>query len=209
MYGCETWIFTGRTWYKKLTHWKRPWCWERLRERGEGRDREWDTWMASLTQWTWVWVNSGREWRTGKPSMLQSMGLQRVRHDWAAEQQQICASFQEALSKGDDYSQIGWAGSRGGRFLVTESIQRRSWVSQNNFLQSTESNSEDVGGRNTSYICILSIVPHTVSLLVLYSWEERLCHIYLHILPTPESLGYYFKTRWVWPIHVLSTWLFK
>ena len=47
----------------------------------------WDSWMASLTQWTWVWANSGREWKTGKPDVLQFMGLQRVRHDLATEQQ--------------------------------------------------------------------------------------------------------------------------
>ena len=43
---------------EELTHLKRPWCWERLRAVGEGDDRGWDGWMASLTQWTWVWVNS-------------------------------------------------------------------------------------------------------------------------------------------------------
>ena len=47
------------TWCKELTHLKRPWCWERLRAGGEGDDRGWDGWMASPTQWTWVWVNSG------------------------------------------------------------------------------------------------------------------------------------------------------
>ena len=47
------------TWCKELTHWKRPWCWERLKAGGEGDDRGLDGWMASLTQWTWVWVNSG------------------------------------------------------------------------------------------------------------------------------------------------------
>ena len=73
------------TWCKELTHWKRPWCWERLRAGGEGDDRGWDGWMASPTQWTWVWVNSG-SWRwTGRPSVLHSMGSQRVRHDWATE----------------------------------------------------------------------------------------------------------------------------
>ena len=44
---------------------KRPWCWERLRGGGEGGDRGWGDWMASLTQWTWVWANSERWWRTG------------------------------------------------------------------------------------------------------------------------------------------------
>ena len=66
----------------KLTHWKRPWCWERLRAGGEGGGRGWYGWMASLTQWTWVWANSGREWRTGKPGVLQYMELQRAGHDW-------------------------------------------------------------------------------------------------------------------------------
>ena len=60
----------------ELTHWKRPWCWERLRAEGEEDDRRWDGWMASLTQWTWVWVNSWSCWWTGRPGMLHSMGWQ-------------------------------------------------------------------------------------------------------------------------------------
>ena len=60
---------------EELTHLKRPWCWERLKE-GEGNDRGWDGWMASSTQWTWVCVNSGSWWWTRKPVMLQTMGLQ-------------------------------------------------------------------------------------------------------------------------------------
>ena len=52
---------------------------------GEGDDRGWDGWMASPTQWTWVWVNSGSWWWTGRPGVLQFMGLQRVGHDWATE----------------------------------------------------------------------------------------------------------------------------
>ena len=52
----------------------------------EGEDREWDGWIASPTQWTWIWASSNRSWwRTGKPGVLQSMGLQRVRHNWATE----------------------------------------------------------------------------------------------------------------------------
>ena len=69
-----------------LLDWKRPWCWERLRAGGEGDDRGWDGWMASSTQWTWVWVNSGRWWRTGEPGVLQTRGSQRVRYNWATEQ---------------------------------------------------------------------------------------------------------------------------
>ena len=60
---------------KKLTHWKRPWCWERLKA-GEGDDRGWDGWMASQTRWTWVWASSRSWWWTGRPGVLRSMGLQ-------------------------------------------------------------------------------------------------------------------------------------
>ena len=70
---------------EELTHWKRLWCWEVLGAGGEGDAREWDGWMASLTRWTWVWVNSGSWWWTGRPGVLRFMGLQRVRHDWATD----------------------------------------------------------------------------------------------------------------------------
>ena len=73
------------TWCKELDHWKRLWCWERLRAGGEGDDRGWDGWMASPTQWTWVWVNSGSWWWTGRPGMLWFMGSQRVGQDWVTE----------------------------------------------------------------------------------------------------------------------------
>ena len=86
--GDQSWVFIRRTWFwswnsntlatwcEKLTHWKRPWCWERLKAGGEGDNREWDDWMASPTQWTWVWVNTGSWWWTGRPGILQSMGSQ-------------------------------------------------------------------------------------------------------------------------------------
>ena len=69
----------------ELTHWKRLWCWEGLGSGGEGDDRGWDGWMASLTRWTWVWVNSGSWWWTGRPGVLRFMGSQRVGRDWATE----------------------------------------------------------------------------------------------------------------------------
>ena len=81
---------------RRADSWKRPWCWERWRAGGEGDDRGWDGWMASLTQWTWVWGDSGKWWRTEKPGMLQSMRLQRVGHDLATQQQQqqiICLKW--------------------------------------------------------------------------------------------------------------------
>ena len=94
--GTQSWIFTGRTdaeaeapilwptWYKGLTHWKRPWHWERLKAGGKRQNWGWDGWMASPTQWTWVWVNYRSWWWTGRPGMLQSMGSQsRIRlSDW-------------------------------------------------------------------------------------------------------------------------------
>ena len=65
---------TLSTWCEELTHWKRPWCWERLRAEGKGDDRGWDGWMTSLTQWAWVLLDSGSWWWTVRPGMLQSMG---------------------------------------------------------------------------------------------------------------------------------------
>ena len=73
------------TWCEELTHWERPWWWEWLKVEGEGDDRGWDVWISSPTQWTWIWVNSGSWWWTGRPGVLKSMRLQRVRHDWATE----------------------------------------------------------------------------------------------------------------------------
>ena len=76
---------TLATWCKELTHWKTPWCYKRLKARGEGAYRGWDGWMASPTQWTWVWASFGSWWWTGKPGMLHSMGSQRVGHNWETE----------------------------------------------------------------------------------------------------------------------------
>ena len=62
---------------KELPHWKRPWCWEGLGAGVEGDDRGWDGWMASPTRWTWVWVNSGSWWWTGRPGVLRFMESQK------------------------------------------------------------------------------------------------------------------------------------
>ena len=113
--GNSSWIFIGRTdaeaealilWPPEGKIWligkdptlsKRPWCWERLRARGEGPNRGRDGWMASLTQWTWIWVNSGTRWRTGKPDVLQFMKSQRVGHDLVTEQQYNCGSVSHSF----------------------------------------------------------------------------------------------------------------
>ena len=94
--GNQSWLFIGRTdaelrlqyfgrLMRSVTHWKRPWCWGGLKAGGEGGGGGWDGWMASPTQWPWIWANSGRPWRTEKSDMLQSMGSQRVRHDLVTE----------------------------------------------------------------------------------------------------------------------------
>ena len=88
---CWSWNSkTLATWWEELTHWKRPWCWERLKAEGEGDDRGWDGWMASLTQWTWVWANSGGWWWTGRPGVLQSMGLQTQSRTQLSDWTELC-----------------------------------------------------------------------------------------------------------------------
>ena len=80
---CWSWNSNSlATWCEELTHWKRPWCWERVKLGRKGNERGGDGCMASSMQ---VWAGSGSWWWTGKPGMLQSMGLQRVRYDWETE----------------------------------------------------------------------------------------------------------------------------
>ena len=73
---------TLATWCKQLTHWRRSYCWERLKAKGEVGSRGWDGWMASLIQWTWTWANCRRRWGTGRPGMLQYMGREELDRTW-------------------------------------------------------------------------------------------------------------------------------
>ena len=83
---CWSWNSnTLATSWEELTRLKRCWCWERLEAGGERDNRGWDSWMASLTQWTWVWVNSRSWWWTGRPGVLRFMGSQTVRHKWVTK----------------------------------------------------------------------------------------------------------------------------
>ena len=82
---CWSWNSSTSATSCELTHWKRPWCWDRLGAGGEGDNRGWDGWMASLTRWTQVWVNTRSWWWTGRPGVLRFMGSQRVGHAWATE----------------------------------------------------------------------------------------------------------------------------
>ena len=92
---CWSWNSnTLATWCKELTHWKRPWCWERLKAGGEGGHRGWDGWMASPSQWTWVWASSGSWCWTGRPGVLQFMGSQAVGHGWVLNWSELSVSFE-------------------------------------------------------------------------------------------------------------------
>ena len=91
---CWSWSSnTLATWCEDPTHWKRPWCWERLKAGGEGDHRGWDGWMASPTRWTWVWASSRSWWWTRKPSVLQLMGHKKSdtteRRNWTEMNQEI------------------------------------------------------------------------------------------------------------------------
>ena len=93
----DFWFNTLATRCEEPTHWKRSWCWERLKV-GEGDEGGWDGCMASPTRWTWVSVGSGRWWWTGRPGLLQSMGSQRARHNWATELLQLLVWDQSSWS---------------------------------------------------------------------------------------------------------------
>ena len=89
------------------THWKRPWCWKRLKAGGEGEDRGWDGWIASPIPWTWIWANSRKQWRTRVQDVLRSMASQRVRHDLATEQQRTKAlSYTTFLTEPKDTDSV-------------------------------------------------------------------------------------------------------
>ena len=112
--GNQSWTFIGRTdaeaersntlanWCEDLTHWKKPWCWERLKV-GGGDQIRWDGWMASPIQWTWVWAGSRNWWWTGKPGVLQSMASQKVGHGWVSELETGWRKRKITTHKGKDY----------------------------------------------------------------------------------------------------------
>ena len=123
--GNQSCVFIGKTdaeaesslatWCEELTHWKRPWCWKRLKVRGKGDDRGWDGLLASPTQWTWVWVNSGSWWWTGRLSELQFMGLQSWTRlsNWTDLPLRLNYILLQLLSFNTPWKNSGWrAGTR-------------------------------------------------------------------------------------------------
>ena len=127
--GDKSWVFIGRTdaesetpilWppdVKNWLIWKDPNAGKDWRQKEKGTTRGWDGWMASLTQWTWVWVNSGSWWWTGRPGVLQFMGSQRVRHDWATELNwtELFKTEKDKIKAGIDWYSLDW-------FLFANSI---------------------------------------------------------------------------------------
>ena len=104
---CWSWnSSTLATSCEELTHWKSLWCWEGLGERGKGDDRGWDSWMASPTRWTWVWVNSGSWWWTRRPGVLRLMGSQRVGHDWAELNISWCSTARKENTRQKDWKRL-------------------------------------------------------------------------------------------------------
>ena len=120
---------------KGLTHWKRCWCWERLKAGEEEDNRGWDGWMASLTKWTWVWVNSGRWWWTGRPGVLHVHGVAKSwiwLSDWAGlnwwKRASGCPRIPELDPKGEfqilpkRWLNIRWEALLSGQLLLTDSM---------------------------------------------------------------------------------------
>ena len=106
---------------------KKTCCWERLKAGREGDKRGWDGWMASLTRWTWVLAGSRSWWWTGKPGVLQSMGSQRVRHDWATEL--------NWTDKVEAQVSLLWTKARRRQWLQVICIQRGNFIRQNQWAR--------------------------------------------------------------------------
>ena len=125
----------------ELTHWKRPWCWEGLGAGGEGDNRGRDGWMASPTQWTWVWVNSRSWWWTGRPGVLQFMGSQRIGHDWATELNWTELMFRKTEWLGQLYtgSQRLYQNSS---LLTQRHLKKKKWCTIINYKQESALSSE-------------------------------------------------------------------
>ena len=162
---CWSWNSnTLATWCEELTPWKRAWCWERSKAGGEGDNRGWDGWMASLTQWTWVWASWGSWWWIGKPGVLQSMGSDRTEQlNWT---EGSCA-MSEA---GGWYDRLLWCG--GGR----SKNQRRFWglkpgEEENNIQR--YSPEEQVAGREDELQWVWCLVELAQRQWELQAWQER------------------------------------
>ena len=133
--GNQPWIFIGRSdvgaetpilWPPDVKNWltvKTPDAGKDLKAGGEGDDRGWDGWMASVTQWTWVWINFGNWWWTGRPGVLQSMGSQRVRLNWATKL---------------NWTELRWVDVRGEVNMVEGQVNRENTEAKKEMLIRSE-----------------------------------------------------------------------
>ena len=158
----------------------------RLKMGGERDDRGWDGWIASPTQWTWVWASSRSLWWTGRPGVLQSMGLQRVGHDWATE-------LTDKSVVGIN-APISWMGKPRFKGVNVTCPRWHNWVNFRYLCKSwilTLANLDDGGPTILSVIYPSSLQPGpgfipVVSLLILDSWAQV-----LQIFPYSTSFLFY------------------
>ena len=122
------------SWCKELTHWKRPWCWARLKAGGEGDNRGQNGLMESPTPWTWVWASSRSWWWTGRPGVLQPMGSRRVGHNWATELINIQIERLEQIPKGVIFPLIHSKYIYLLRLLLQNITHWVTWITKLNFV---------------------------------------------------------------------------
>ena len=165
---------------------------------GEGDNRGWDGWMASLTQWTWVWVNSGSWWWTGRPGVLQFMGSQRVRHDWTElNWKEVNFLLGLPFPSPGNLPNPGiepTSSALAGRFFTTEPPGKpislldlyENWTPHETYKQEKEYLSSYTGGVREAWLGInlINTIPHEVALLVITlnhlgtaRWEPEAAHV--------------------------------
>ena len=151
---------------EELIHWKRLWCWEGLGARGEGEDRGWDGWMASLTRWTWVWVNSGSLWWTGRPGCCDSWGCKE-----SDTTEQLIWSDNNWH---DRYYHTKWKNVRGRQIYLSytwDLKKRYKWT----YLQNRKRLQNQIYGYQRGKVCV-------------YIYTHTNTHTYIYIIDNKDLL---------------------
>ena len=207
--GDQSCVFFGRTgwswhsntlvtWWEELTHLKRPWRWQRLRAGAEGDNRGWYGWIASPTQWTWVWVNSRSWWWAGRPCMLRFMGSQRVGQwlNWTESsvgKESACNAADPILIPGRGRSAgegIGYPLQYSWASLVAQVVKnlpamRETWLRSLGWEDTLEK------GKATHFSILACRIPWTVWSMWLWkvghNWATFVSLPYFLLIPTPHS----------------------